>query len=168
MAHFAKIEHKILEGWNEEKWVVTQIVKVGDDILSDGKSLVDYPKHPDGEVWCNKFFNGGVWKQTFKDYSHRRRYAGVGFIYDDVNDVFIEPRPYNSWILDEEFDWSSPIPYPTITTYTTTVEPTTRSHNIKWDEDNLKWISKIWPNNDSTSENYYWDSNNLNWIQYTK
>jgi len=168
MAHFAKIELKTLENENQEKWVVTKVVKVGNDILSNGRSLADYPKDPEGEQYCSRFFGGGTWKQTFKDHSHRRRYAGTGFIYDDENDVFIEPRPYNSWILDDEFDWSSPVAYPTITTYTAATEPTTRQYSISWDEDNLRWKSRIWPTDDDTVyENYYWNPDNSTWIQYT-
>tara|TARA_R100001509_G_C4861643_1_gene213595 strand:- start:51 stop:458 length:408 start_codon:yes stop_codon:yes gene_type:complete len=43
----------------------------------------------------------------------RGNYAGKGFIYDDVNDVFIEPQPYASWSLNEStWLWEAPIDYP--------------------------------------------------------
>ena len=43
----------------------------------------------------------------------RGNYAGKGFIYDDVNDVFIEPQPYASWSLNETtWTWEAPIDYP--------------------------------------------------------
>lgn len=43
----------------------------------------------------------------------RGNYAGVGFIYDEVNDVFYEPKPYESWILDTNtWVWKAPIDYP--------------------------------------------------------
>lgn len=43
----------------------------------------------------------------------RGNYAGIGFTYDEENDVFIPPQPFNSWILNEEiWDWESPVPYP--------------------------------------------------------
>jgi hypothetical protein len=44
----------------------------------------------------------------------RGNYAGVGFTYDAINDVFYAPQPYPSWILNEStWLWESPVAYPT-------------------------------------------------------
>ena len=44
----------------------------------------------------------------------RGNYAGIGYTYDSVNDVFYAPQPYPSWILNNNtWLWESPIPYPT-------------------------------------------------------
>jgi len=41
-------------------------------------------------------------------------YAGIGFTYDATRDAFIGPKPYNSWLLDEDTcRWQAPVPYPT-------------------------------------------------------
>ena len=43
----------------------------------------------------------------------RKNYAGIGFYYDELRDAFIPPKPYPSWILNEDTcRWESPIPYP--------------------------------------------------------
>jgi hypothetical protein len=43
----------------------------------------------------------------------RGNFAGIGFIYDKTNDVFYEPQPYASWVLNQStWLWESPIPYP--------------------------------------------------------
>jgi hypothetical protein len=43
----------------------------------------------------------------------RKNYAGIGFTYDQTRDAFIAPKPYSSWLLNEEScQWESPIPYP--------------------------------------------------------
>lgn len=43
----------------------------------------------------------------------RKNYAGIGFTYDSERDAFIPPKPYNSWVLDEETClWEAPVPYP--------------------------------------------------------
>ena len=43
----------------------------------------------------------------------RGNYAGVGYLYDEVNDVFIPPQPYDSWTLDETiWDYVPPVAYP--------------------------------------------------------
>lgn len=55
----------------------------------------------------------GRWVETFKDGSQRKNYAGVGFIYDNIRDAFIAPKPYPSWILNEDTcRWEPPTPYP--------------------------------------------------------
>jgi len=43
----------------------------------------------------------------------RKNYAGIGFTYDEDRDAFIPPKPYDSWVLDEDTClWVAPIPYP--------------------------------------------------------
>ena len=43
----------------------------------------------------------------------RGNYAGIGFSYDAVNDVFISPKPYQSWVINEKtWLWEAPMPYP--------------------------------------------------------
>lgn len=45
--------------------------------------------------------------------AYRKNYAGIGYKYDAIIDAFIEPKPYESWILNEETCmYESPIPYP--------------------------------------------------------
>jgi hypothetical protein len=44
----------------------------------------------------------------------RGNYAGIGYTYDSVNDVFYAPQPYPSWILNNTtWLWEAPISYPT-------------------------------------------------------
>lgn len=44
----------------------------------------------------------------------RKNYAGIGYSYDPVRDAFIPPKPFNSWVLDEQTCfWGAPVPYPT-------------------------------------------------------
>jgi hypothetical protein len=43
----------------------------------------------------------------------RGNYAGIGFTYDATNDVFIAPKPFNSWVINEEtWLWEAPTPMP--------------------------------------------------------
>ena len=56
----------------------------------------------------------GTWLETRKDGSIRKNYAGIGYTYDAANDAFIEPKPFDSWVLNEEtFKWEAPVAYPT-------------------------------------------------------
>jgi hypothetical protein len=58
-------------------------------------------------------------------------FAGVGFTYNEVLDVFLPPKPYNSWVINTELKcWDSPIERPSITNTQAAI----------WDETNQQWI----------------------------
>nr|BAR36714.1 hypothetical protein [uncultured Mediterranean phage uvMED] len=72
--------------------------------------------------------SAGTWLETREDGSIRKNYAGIGFTYDAQNDLFIAPKPFESWVLNEEtFIWESPVKYPN------------DGNNYKWNEDSLEW-----------------------------
>lgn len=51
---------------------------------------------------------GGRWIQTSYNNRIRKQYAGIGFTYDAVNDVFIRPQPAAWFVLTDTFDWVCP------------------------------------------------------------
>jgi len=58
----------------------------------------------------------------------RKNYAGIGYYYDSIRDAFIPPKPYPSWILNENTClWESPIPYPN------------DGNNYFWNEETENW-----------------------------
>jgi hypothetical protein len=58
----------------------------------------------------------------------RKNYAGIGFTYDTLRDAFIAPKPYPSWILNEDTClWEAPVAY-----------PNDGQHYI-WNEENVNW-----------------------------
>ena len=84
----------------------------------------------DPEVWYGNF-RGQVCKRTSYNNNIRKQYAGVGFTYDADADVFVAPRPYGSWTLDENHDWQPPTPKP--------------EGNYVWFEPNKVWIEIVEP-----------------------
>ena len=122
MAHFAKIN---------ESNIVTQVVVVND---SDGNNDTD------GQNFLNNLFKTThTWKKTsYNTYGnthrlggtpYRKNFASIGFTYDSSRDAFIEPKPYNSWTLDETTClWESPVAYPS------------DGKSYDWDEDNRQWV----------------------------
>lgn len=71
----------------------------------------------------------GVWVQTYTDGSIRGNYAGIGYNYDQINNVFYPDSPYPSWILNESnWKWESPIPYPN------------DGESYYWDEETISWV----------------------------
>ena len=79
------------------------------------------------------FINSGAvgdsfnWVQTSYNNNFRKQYAGMGYTYDKVKDMFIAPQPYASWALNDNNDWEAPSPMPTDGMYT-------------WDEDTTAWV----------------------------
>jgi hypothetical protein len=66
-------------------------------------------------------------KRTSYNNNIRKQYAGIGYSYDPVADVFIAPQPYPSWSLDADYNWQPPMPMPTEGMW-------------YWDEATLSWI----------------------------
>ena len=65
--------------------------------------------------------NGGI--------AYRKNYAGIGYTYDATLDAFIPPKPFASWLLNEEFcQWIAPVAYPT------------DGKMYRWDELAIAWV----------------------------
>jgi hypothetical protein len=65
----------------------------------------------------------------------RKNHASVGFTYDETRDAFIPPKPYNSWILNEDTClWEAPVAKPT-----TELES---NQYFVWNESILNWDIK--------------------------
>ena len=64
----------------------------------------------------------------------RKNYAGIGFTYDSVRDAFIRPKPYASWVLNEDTcNWDAPTPMPT------------DNKRYTWDEPTTSWVEFVVP-----------------------
>ena len=100
MAHFAKIENNL----------VTQVIVVDNKDTANAEGI---EVEQIGIDFCSNLL-GGTWKQTSYNGNIRKNYAGVGYIYDKSRDAFIAPKPYNSWLLDEDkAQWKAPVDMPT-------------------------------------------------------
>jgi len=100
MAHFAELD---------ENNVVLQVIVVHNNELK-GANGVEYENK--GIEFCNSLFGHTNWVQTSYNHNMRKQFAGVGYTYDDVNDIFVSPQPFPSWSLDDNFDWQAPTPMP--------------------------------------------------------
>jgi hypothetical protein len=109
MAHYAFLD--------ENNIVTEVIVGIDETELIEGK---------DPETWYGEF-RGQVCKRTSYNGNIRKNYAGIGFTYDAELDAFIPPKPFESWILNEETAiWEAPIPMP--------------EGAYTWDEETLSWL----------------------------
>lgn len=76
---------------------------------------------------------GGTWIKTSYNGNIRKNFAGVDYTYDAQRDAFIPPKPYNSWILNEDTClWEAPTP-----------RPTTNNISYEWNESTLSWVEFI-------------------------
>ena len=158
MAHFAEIEQKTdPTGFTSDThWIVKRVIVVDNGITTSNGALGDNDMHEDGETWCKTFFNGGEWKQTSYHSRFRNIYAGIGYRYDDVNDVFIQKQPYASWTLDSSYRWQAPVTEPAL--YQT-------FNTNHWDEENLSWYTITNPVDLEEDWIYkYWDPNTSTWV----
>ena len=146
MAHFAE-----LDGSN----VVKRVVVVGNDVATAAGPLGENDMHVDGETWCVNFFKGGTWKQTSYNNNFRKQYAGKGYTFDSAKDKFISPQPFDSWALDGNDDWKSPVTYPT----DTGTEEDRKF--IAWDETGQKWTTT---DSSDPVNNFNWDASALAWV----
>ena len=125
MAHFAQLD---------ENNVVTQVIVVSNEDTSDSNGV---EVEEIGVAFCKKLLGANTnWKQTSYNNSIRVRYAGIGYTYNEALDAFIPPKPFDSWVLDEETaSWESPAgPAPALTE----AEIEARSF-YQWDEENGEW-----------------------------
>jgi hypothetical protein len=92
MSHWAEVD---------ENNIVTRVT-VGDN---------NDPNGDEGYQWLIDNL-GGTWIKTSYNNNIRGTYAGVGFSYNEEEDIFVAPQPYPSWTRKGSF-WEAPTPYPT-------------------------------------------------------
>ena len=107
MASFAKI------GLNNK---VIEILSAHNNELLDANGV---EQEINGIDFLTKLTGWAIWKQTSYN-THggvhstggtplRKNHAGIGYTYDEDRDAFIAPKPYASWILNEETcQWEAP------------------------------------------------------------
>ena len=102
MAHFAELD---------EQGTVTQVIVVDNDKIRDEQGR---ESEAAGAAFCQSLCRRQTrWMQTSYNANFRKNYAGIGYTYVPEKDAFVEPRPYLSWVLDEETcRWGPPTPYP--------------------------------------------------------
>lgn len=109
MAHYAFIDNNN---------IVTEVISgIDESELIDGKSPEEFYSVFRNQVCKRTSYNGNI----------RKNFAGIGFTYDSSRDAFIPPKPFDSWLLDEDTcQWLSPSQKPD-------------NKNYFWDEENICW-----------------------------
>lgn len=103
--------------------------------------VMDNSKPNEGYDWLIERF-GGTWVQTSYNTIGgvhrnggtplRKNFAGINYTYDADRDAFIPPKPYESWLLNEDSClWEPPEPYPT------------DGKVYVWDEETVSWVEAV-------------------------
>jgi len=83
MAHFAELEEK-----TDPTGFTTDTHLIVKRVIVVGNEHVESDEHVSGENWCSTFFGGGNWKQTSYNNNFRKKYAGIGNVYDAAKNKF--------------------------------------------------------------------------------
>jgi hypothetical protein len=128
MAYFAQLD---------ENKVVLQVISVANDELKDENGVEQEAK---GIAFCKQLFGEDTeWLQTSFNNKIRGTFASIDYYYDHSVDRFIPPQPYPSWILNTEYVWEAPIPYPT------------DGNVYLWDEESLSYVLATRPEASDTT-----------------
>jgi len=106
----------------DDNWVVTEVI-VGIDETEqiEGVAPEQWYANFRGQRCVRTSYNGNI----------RKNYAGIGYTYDTERDAFIPPKPYDSWVLNEETaQWEAPVAYP---------EDAAEGEFYTWNEDTTSW-----------------------------
>jgi hypothetical protein len=114
MAHFAKV----VDG------VVTQV------IVAEPEFFQTFVDSSPGE-WIQTSYNTHGGEHKLGGTPLRKNYAGIGFTYDRVKDAFIPPKPFASWVLNEDTClWDAPLAMPD------------DGKLYNWDEATTNWVER--------------------------
>jgi hypothetical protein len=117
MAHFAEVD---------ENNIVLRVLVVDDSQESNGQEFLATTLGLGG-TWIKTSYNTNAGVHSNGGTPLRKNYAGIGYTYDSVRDAFIAPKPYPSWVLNEESCvYEAPVAYPTDGQYT-------------WNEETTSW-----------------------------
>jgi hypothetical protein len=149
MAHFAEII--------KDTDIVLRVVVINnEDVNNNGGELSTQSEQwvanniPNDELIKEELagiYPETYWKQTSYNRSFRHTFAGRGWKYDKINDVFIEPKPFTSWTLNSNFDWVPPFEAPNDSTYgalnwdETLQTYTNFNKTVKWDVNTSSFVN---------------------------
>ena len=173
MAHFAKL------GVNG-KVLSVEVVADADCQGADGTEMesigVDFLNRVHGwPLWAKtsyntrggKYYNADGTEHSDQSKAYRGNYAGIGYTWDEDNEIFWPKQPHASWTKNTSTaGWDSPITYPSVTD--DGQDPVVFTYSISWDEDlyqsdnNKGWIAT--KSNDSADPKTVHDWNGSAWV----
>lgn len=113
--------------------IVTEVITGKDE----GEEGVDWEVHYGafrGQVCKRTSYNTRGGEHVNGGTPYRKNYAGIGYVFDEQRDAFIPPKPFPSWVLNEDTClWDAPLPYPE------------DGKMYTWSEDDQLWLEVAQP-----------------------
>ena len=121
MAHFAKL------GSDN---IVERVEVVHNNVATDEQAGITFLQnlYNDSATWKQTSYNTLANTHKLSGTAFRKNYASVGYTYDETKDAFIAPKPYASWVLnDNTCLWEAPVDKPD------------DDEEYEWNEDTTSW-----------------------------
>ena len=147
MAHFAKIgmNGKVIQVLTLDNKDMKNADGVEDE--SVGQQYLETHNNWPAQMWIQTSYNTSGNKHNSGDNSKafRGNYAGIGYEWDEDNNMFFSKKPYASWVKNTtEARWQSPKgDAPALTAEQQTQNDAgTHKHRYEWNESSTDWELK--------------------------
>jgi len=142
MAHFAKLgaNSKVIQVLTLDNKDMLNADGVEDEAV--GQQYLELHNNWPAQMWIQTSYNTGGNQHKNGGTPFRGNYAGIGYIWDEDDQIFWPKKPYASWVKhNESASWKSPIgDAPELTAEQTSQnEAATHAWSYVWNEDNTTW-----------------------------
>ena len=142
MAHFAKLgaNGKVISVLTLDNKDMLNADGVEDETV--GQQYLELHNNWPAQMWIQTSYNTSGNKHKLGGTPFRGNYAGIGYEWDEDNNIFWPKKPYASWVKDTATaQWKSPIgDAPALTAEQTSQnEADTHRWNYVWNEANQSW-----------------------------
>ena len=143
MAHFAKLgsNGKVIQVLTLDNKDMLNADGVEDE--SVGQQYLQLHNNWPAEMWIQTSYNTAGGQHKLDGTPFRGNYAGIGYTWDEDNNIFWPKKPYPSWVKDiSTANWKAPVDQPSLTAEQETQnndDPDNYEWRYEWDEDNQSW-----------------------------
>ena len=142
MAHFAKLgaNGKVIQVLTMDNDKMLNADGVEDETV--GQQWLETHNNWPAQMWIQTSYNTSANQHKNGGTPFRGNYAGIGYIWDEDNNIFWPKKPYASWVKDTTTaQWKSPIgDAPALTAEQTSQnEANTHRWDYVWNETNQSW-----------------------------
>ncbi len=133
MAHFAKLgaNSKVIQVLTLNNGDMLNADGVEDETV--GQQYLETHNNWPAQMWIQTSYNTSGGQHNNGGTAFRGNYAGIGYTWDEDNEIFWPKKPHASWTKNTSTaSWDAPITYPTITD--DAADPVVWNWSITWNE----------------------------------
>jgi len=142
MAHFAKLgtNNKVIQVLTLDNNSMLNADGVEDETV--GQQYLELHNNWPAQMWIQTSYNTTANQHKESGTPLRGNYAGIGYTWDEDNNIFWAPKPYASWVKDtSDASWHSPTgDAPALTSEQISQnQANTHLWKYEWNEDDQSW-----------------------------